>query len=102
MAEKLQTELGDPLSKDDLVVGATVIYYYRGTPYEGEILKVKCKLLLFKITHTQLVVVFDRIMLINLAGSEKTIVEESRSDTEEEQCTTASKFIFTRTLAYHL
>ena len=44
MAEKLQTELGDPLSKDDLVVGATVIYQYRG---KGEILKVKCKLLLF-------------------------------------------------------
>lgn len=49
MAEKLQTELGDPLSKDDLVVGATVIYQYRGKPYEGEILEVKCKSLLFKI-----------------------------------------------------
>ena len=56
MAEKLQTELGDPLSKDDLVVGATVIYQYRGKPYEGEILEVKCKLLF---SHTKLVGIFS-------------------------------------------
>ena len=44
LADKLQTELGDPLSKNDLVVGGTVIYRYRGKPYKGEILEVKCKL----------------------------------------------------------
>ena len=44
MVDKLQTELGDPLSKDDLVVGGSVIYQYRGKPYEAEILEVKCKL----------------------------------------------------------
>ena len=26
LATKLQTEIGDPITKDDLVVGATVIY----------------------------------------------------------------------------
>ena len=43
MAAKLQTEIGDQLTKDDLVVGATVIYKSRGKPYEAEILDVKCK-----------------------------------------------------------
>ena len=43
-ADKLQTELGDRLSKDDLVVGGSVIYQYRGRPYKAEILEVKCKL----------------------------------------------------------
>ena len=47
MAEKLQTELGDSLSKDDMVVGSTVIYHYRGNPYKGEILEVKGRLVLF-------------------------------------------------------
>ena len=36
-------EIGDPITKDDLVVGATVIYKSRGKPYEAEILDVKCK-----------------------------------------------------------
>lgn len=44
MADKLQTKLGDPLSKDDLVMGGSVIYRYRGKLYKGEILEVKCEL----------------------------------------------------------
>ena len=43
LATKLQTDIGDPVTKDDLVVGATVIYKSRGKPYEAEILDVKCK-----------------------------------------------------------
>ena len=44
ISDKLQTELGDSLSKDDLVVGGSVIYQYRGKPYKAEILDMKCKL----------------------------------------------------------
>ena len=42
LATKLQTEIGDPITKDDLVVGATVIYKSRGKPYEAEVLDVRC------------------------------------------------------------
>ena len=42
LASKLQTEIGDPVAQDDLVVGGTVIYKSRGKPYTAEILDVKC------------------------------------------------------------
>lgn len=90
MAEKLQTELGDSLSKDDLVVGSTVIYHYRGKPYKGEILEVKCRLILFLLTSCSCnTIEWCKIV----AGSEKTVVEESRSDADDQQGT-SSKFAF--------
>lgn len=36
-------KIGDPIIKDDSVIGATVIYKSQGKPYEAEILDVKGK-----------------------------------------------------------